>query len=126
MFFVLWVYIVVLVLVVCLCPSSVHVIATFFGTVLFPLLCSVLTFFAQYIDSFLFLVLLFQVSVSKISSVLFLNVVFISTQASLPNFNASLAAIFNILLNNSNFYKNEAKFRILPTVKLSGLMKSMA
>jgi len=40
----LLVYIVVLVLVVCLCPSSVHVVATFSGTVLFPLLCSVLPF----------------------------------------------------------------------------------
>ena len=38
-FFVLLVYIVVLVLVVCLCPSFVHVLATFPGTVLFPLLC---------------------------------------------------------------------------------------
>jgi len=37
--FVLLVYIVVLVLVVCLCPSSVHVVASFSGTVLFPLLC---------------------------------------------------------------------------------------
>ena len=37
--------IVMLVLVVCLCPSSVHVVATFPGTVLFPLLCSVLQFF---------------------------------------------------------------------------------
>ena len=45
-FFVLLVYTVVLVLVVCLCPSSVHVVATFPGTVLFPLLCSVLQFFA--------------------------------------------------------------------------------
>ena len=34
-----------LVLVVCSCPSSVHVVATFPGTVLFPLLCSVLQFF---------------------------------------------------------------------------------
>ena len=34
-----------LVLVVCLCPFSVHVVATFSGTVLFPLLCSVLLFF---------------------------------------------------------------------------------
>ena len=40
------IYIVVLVLVVSLCPSSVHVVATFSGTVLFPLLCSVLPFFA--------------------------------------------------------------------------------
>ena len=37
--FVLLVYILVLVLVVCLCPSSVHVVATFSGTVLFLLLC---------------------------------------------------------------------------------------
>ena len=44
--FVLLVYIVVLVLVVCLCPSSVHAEATFSGTALFPLLCSVLLFFA--------------------------------------------------------------------------------
>ena len=41
----LLVHIVVLVLVVCLCPSSVHDVATFSGTVLFPLLCSVLPFF---------------------------------------------------------------------------------
>ena len=40
-FIFLSVYIVVLVLVVCLCPSSVRVVATFSGTVLFPLLCSV-------------------------------------------------------------------------------------
>ena len=38
-------FIVVLVLVFCLCPSSVRVVATFSGTVLFPLLCSVLPFF---------------------------------------------------------------------------------
>jgi len=44
-FFVLLVDIVVLVLVFYLCPSSVHVVATFPGTVLFPLLCSVLPFF---------------------------------------------------------------------------------
>jgi len=42
MFFVLLVYIVVLILVVCLCPSSVRVVATFTGTVSFPLLMSVL------------------------------------------------------------------------------------
>ena len=40
--FVLLVYIIVLVLVVGLCPSSVRVVAT----VLFPLLCSALPFFA--------------------------------------------------------------------------------
>ena len=73
--FVLLVYIVMLVLVVCLCPSSVRVLVTFSATVLFPLLCSVLPFFAKFIDSFLYLVLLFQVSVSKISSVLLLDVV---------------------------------------------------
>jgi len=72
--FVLLVYIVVLVLLVCLCPSSVRVVVTFSGTVLFLLLCSVLLFFVEYIDSFLYLVLLFQVSVSKISFVLLLNV----------------------------------------------------
>ena len=43
--FVPLVYIVVPVLVVYLCPSSVRVVATFPGNVLFPLLCSVLPFF---------------------------------------------------------------------------------
>jgi hypothetical protein len=43
--FVLSVCIAVLVLVFCLCPSSVRVVATFSGTVLFPLLCSVFPFF---------------------------------------------------------------------------------
>ena len=43
--FLLSVYIAVLVLVFCLCPSSVRVVATFSGTVLFPLLCSVPQFF---------------------------------------------------------------------------------
>ena len=43
--FVPLVYIVVLVLVVYLCPSSVRVVAAFSGTVLFPLLCSMLPFF---------------------------------------------------------------------------------
>jgi len=43
--FVLLVDIVALVLVFYLCPSSVRVLATFPGTVLFPLLCSVLPFF---------------------------------------------------------------------------------
>jgi hypothetical protein len=46
--FLLLVYIVVLVLVVCLCPFSVlHVVATFTGTVLFSLLCSVLPFLSN-------------------------------------------------------------------------------
>ena len=70
--FVLLVYIVTLVLVFFLCPSFVRVVATFPCTVLLPLLSPVLPFFPL-IDSFLYLVLLFQVSVSKISSVLLLN-----------------------------------------------------
>jgi len=45
-FFVLLVYILTLVLVFRLCPSSVHVVATFPGTVLFPSLYSVLPFFS--------------------------------------------------------------------------------
>ena len=60
--FVLSVYIVMLVLVVYLCPSSVRVVATFSGIVLFPLLHSVLLFFPKYIDFFLYLILLFKVS----------------------------------------------------------------
>ena len=43
--FALSVYTVMLVLVVCLCPSSVRAVATFSGIVLFPLLSSVLLFF---------------------------------------------------------------------------------
>ena len=43
--FVLLVCIVVLILVFCLCPSSVSVVASFSGAVLFPLVCSVLPFF---------------------------------------------------------------------------------
>ena len=52
--FVLLVCIVMLVLVFYLCPSSVRVVATFSGIVLFPLLYSVLPFFPQCIDSFLY------------------------------------------------------------------------
>ena len=44
--FVLLIYIVTVVLVFYLCPSSVRVVATFPGTVLFPLLYSVLPFFS--------------------------------------------------------------------------------
>ena len=44
--FVPLVHIVVFVLVVYLCPSSIRVVATFPGIVLFPLLCSVLLFFS--------------------------------------------------------------------------------
>ena len=52
-----------------LCPSSVHVEATFSGTVLFILLCYVLPFLSNTLILFFYLVLLFQVSVSKIESV---------------------------------------------------------
>jgi len=48
--FVLLVYIVALVLVFYLYPSSVRVVATFPGTVLFPLLCSVFPFIYIYIS----------------------------------------------------------------------------
>ena len=94
--FVLLVYILVLVLVVCLCPSSVRVVATFSGTVLFPLLYSVLRFSPHYIDSFLYLVLLFPVSVSKnfiCAASKSCSSLFFSTQASLPNFNAALVVM---------------------------------
>ena len=53
-------------------------------------------FSPQYMDSFLYLVLLFPVSVSKISSKC-CSCHFLSTQASLPNFNAALAVILWIL-----------------------------
>ena len=44
--FVLLVYIVVLVLVVCLCPSSVHVVATF-GSLFVSILCTCFSHFWQ-------------------------------------------------------------------------------
>jgi len=97
---VLLVYILVLVLVVCLCPSSVHAVATFYGTVLFPLLCSVLPFFCL-------LLWFFSLSSFVIPRKCLKNFIcvpskrcsslFVSTQASLPNFNAALAVMLWIL-----------------------------
>jgi hypothetical protein len=97
--FVLSVYTVALVLVFCLCPSPVRVVATFPGTVLFPLLYSVLQFPPpsppNTLILFFYLVLLFPVSVSRISSVLLLNLVSLSfsIQTSHPNVNAALAVM---------------------------------
>jgi len=91
--FVLSVYIAVLVLVVCLCPSSVRVVTTFPGTVLFPLLCSVHWFFS--LSSFVIpskCLKNFICAASKRCSSLFF-----STQASLPNFNAALAVMLWII-----------------------------
>ena len=87
--FVLLVNIVVLVLVVCLCPSSVRVVTTFPGTVLFPLLCSVHWFFS--LSSFVIpskCLKNFVCAASKRCSSLFF-----STQVSLPNFNAAIAVM---------------------------------
>ena len=85
---------VVLVLVFYLCPSSVRVVATFPGTVLFPLLCSVL-------PSFPLIHWFFSLSSFVIPSKCLRNFIcaaskrysslFFSPQASLPNFNAALA-----------------------------------
>ena len=76
-----------------LCPSSIHVVATFSGTVLFLLLCSVLPFFCLIhwffsLSKFGYSKCLknFICAASKRCSSLFF-----STQASLPNFNAALA-----------------------------------
>ena len=63
------------VLAVYFCPSFVRVVATFYGIVLYPLLCSVLPFYSLYIDSLLYPILLSPVSISKIASVPLLNVV---------------------------------------------------
>ena len=67
MFLRLSVDIVVLVLVFYFCPSSVHVVATFPGTVLFLyyVLCS--SFFPN--TSIVYLVSLFQIRVSKFSKI---------------------------------------------------------
>ena len=109
------------VLAVYFCPSSVHVVATFSGTVLFPLLCSVLLFFPEYIDSFLYPILLFLVkclknliwAASKRCSSLFF-----STQASLPNFNAVLAVMLWILNFVSLFICFPKCLRIAPFILL--------
>ena len=104
------VYIVVFVLVFCFCPSSVRVVATFSGTVLFPLLCSVLLFFSL-IHWF------FSLSNFVIPSKCLKNFIcapsarcsslFFSTQTSLPNLNAALAVmlwILNFVLNFLKYY----------------------
>ena len=94
--FVPLVYIVVLILVVYIqvCPSSVGDVATFPGIVLFPLLYSVLPFFLSYIDSFLYLVLLFPLSVSKISSVLLLN--FVPLISSVPRLHFQISMLLQL------------------------------
>ena len=82
-------YILVFVMVVYFCPSSVRVVATFPGIVLFPLLCPVLPFFPLIhwffsVSSFVIpskCLQNFICAASKRCSSLFL-----STQASLPNF----------------------------------------
>jgi len=90
----------VLVLVVYICPSSVHVVAIFADTVLSPLLCSVPQFF------FLILVF-FSLSNFIISSKCLKNFIyaaskrclslFFNTQTSLPNFSVALAVMLCIL-----------------------------
>ena len=103
-----------------LCPSAVHVVAIFLVLFYFfyYILCS--RFLVYYIDSFPYLVLLFQASVSKISSVLLLNVVplFFNTQASLPNFNAALAVMLWIINIVSLFICFPKCLRITPFILL--------
>ena len=98
--FVLLVCIVVLVLVFYFCPSSVCVVATFSGTVLFPLLCSVLLFFSLIhwffsLSNFVISSKYFKMFVCAASKRC--SSLFFSTQASLPNFNAALAIMLWIL-----------------------------
>ena len=98
--FVLSVYIVMLVLAVYLCPSSVRVAATFSGIVLFPLLYSVLLFFPPihwFFSLYNFVIPSkcfknFICAASKRCSSLFF-----STQTSLPNFSVALAVMLWIL-----------------------------
>ena len=101
-------------------PFSVRVVATFSGIVLFPSLCSVPPFFPQYIDSFLYPIFLFPVSVSKISYVLLQNIVplFFSTQTSLPKFNVALAVMLWILDFVSLFICFPKCLRIAPFILL--------
>ena len=90
--FVLLVHIVMLVLVVYLCPSSVRVVAIFSGIVLFPLLYSVLLFFPLihwFFSLFNFVIpskclknFIRAASIRRSS-------LFFSTQTSLPNFSAA-------------------------------------
>ena len=98
--FALLVYIVMLVFVFYLCPSSVRVVATFYGTVLFPLLCSVLPFFPLIhwffsLTNFVIPSKCLKNSICAASKRCFC--LFFSTIASLPNFNAALAVILWIL-----------------------------
>jgi len=119
--FVILVYIVVLVSVFYLCLSSVRVVATFPGTVLFPLLYSVLPFFPL-------IHWLFSLSSFVIPSKCFKNFIcaaskrcsslFFSTQASLPNFSAALAAMLWILNFVSLFICFPRCFRIAPFILL--------
>ena len=107
------------VLAVYFCPSSVRVVATFSGTVLFPLLCSVLPFFPL-IHWF------FSLSSFVIPSKCLKNFIcaaskrcftlFFSTQASLPNFN--LAVMLWILNFVSLFICFPKCLRIAPFILL--------
>ena len=73
-----------------LCRSSVRVVATFSGTLLFPLLCSVLPYLLNTLILFFIEFLLFQVGVSNISSVLLLNVDSLSSSVPKLHFKISL------------------------------------
>jgi hypothetical protein len=59
--------------------TSVRVVATFTSTVLFPSLCAVLQFFPQYIDSFLYPVLLVLISTHKLLYFNFFSASFCTT-----------------------------------------------
>ena len=119
--FVLLRYIVTLVFVFCLCPSSVHVVATFPRTILFPLLYSVLPFFSLKLFSFSLSSFVipskwpkkFICAASKSCSSLFFSI-----QVSLPNFNAALAVMLWILNFVSLFIYFPKCLRIAPFVLL--------
>jgi len=87
--FVLLVYIVMLVYVTCLFPSSVRVVATFPGTVLFPLLYYLLPFFP--LTHWFFSLSSFVIPRRCLKNLICAaskrcSSLFFSTQASLPNF----------------------------------------
>ena len=109
--FVLLVYIVVLVLVFCLCPSSVRVVTIFSRTVLFPLLCSVPPFF--FLIHWFFSSSSFVIPGKCLKNFICVaskrcSSLFFSTQASVPNFNAVLAFIpFKVSSSLHNHHLNK-------------------
>jgi hypothetical protein len=108
--FVLLAYIVVFVLVLYLCPSSVRVVTIFAGTILFPLLCSVLQFFPLIHWFFPISNFVIPSKCLKVSSVLFLNVVSLFLQ--FPNFTTKFQTTVFMILKLQSLVKQITSINI--------------